>query len=358
MSGKKIKRTLTTLIVIVAALAGIGWVLSNNKKENEAKTAVVAERNASVAVKTAEAIKKPLNLDFTANGNFTPYQQLNFSSETAGRVVSVLVKEGDRVRKGQSLAVIKTDNLNIELQSAQENYQNALQDKSRFENAFKTGGVTRQQLDQAELALKNAAFRVEQAKVRIADANIRASIDGTINKRYIEPGAVLNPGTQLFELVDVSKLKLKVQVNESQVAQLKTGDKVKVKVSVFPDKTFEGVIRFIAAKADDALNFPVEIEMANTNNSGVKAGMFATAVFNFPPSAPSLVVPRSAFLGSVNSNQVFVVKDGDEVRLQQVVAGRILGDEVEILDGLNEHDKVITSGQVNLTDGAKISFIE
>ncbi len=358
MSGKKIRRTLTTLIVIVAALAAIGWVLSNNKKKNEEKTAIVSERNAFVAVKIAEVVKRPLNLDFTANGNFAPYQQLNFSSETAGRVVSVLVKEGDRVKKGQPLAVIKIDNLNIELQSAKENYQNASQDKLRFENAFKTGGVTRQQLDQAELALKNAEFKVEQAKVKIADANIRASIDGTVNKRYIEPGAVLNPGTQLFELVDVSRLKLKVQVNESQVAQLKTGDKVKVKVSVYPDKVFEGVIRFIAAKSDDALNFPVEIEMANTNNSGVKAGMFATAVFSFPPAAPSLIVPRSAFLGSVNSNQIFLVKNGNEAKLHQVVSGRILGEDVEVLEGLEEQDKVVVSGQVNLTDGAKLSFTQ
>ncbi|HRO46628.1 efflux RND transporter periplasmic adaptor subunit [Agriterribacter sp.] len=358
MSSKKITRALTTLIIIAAALAGISWVLANNKKKNEEKTDIVARRNTEVAVKTATVAQKAVNTDFTANGNFTPFQQLNFASETAGRVISVLVKEGDKVRKGQTLAVIKTDGLHVDLQSAADNYQNALQDKNRFENAFKTGGVTQQQLDQAELSLKNAAFRVEQAKIKITDANIRASINGTINKRFIEPGAVLNPGTQLFELVDVSKLKLKVQVNEAQVAQLKTGDKVQVKVSVFPDRIFEGVISFIAAKSDDALNFPVEIEMANTAGAGVKAGMFATAMFHFPAPPPSLVIPRTAFTGSVSSNQVFVLTGDGTARLQQVVAGRITGDEVEILSGLREGDKVITSGQVNLSDGAKAAVIQ
>ena len=358
MSSKKIIRAFTTLIIIVAAFAGISWVLTNNKNKNEEKTAIVAQRNTEVAVKAATVAKKSVDMDFSANGNFTPFQQLNFASETAGRVIHVLVKEGDKVRRGQTLAVIKTEGLQVDLQSAEEQYQNALQDKKRFENAFKTGGVTQQQLDQAELTWKNAAFRVEQAKIRITDANIRASINGTINKRFIEPGAVLNPGTQLFELVDVSKLKLKVQVNEAQVAQLKTGDKVQVKVSVFPDRVFGGVISFIAAKSDDALNFPVEIEMTNTTGTGVKAGMFATAMFHFPAPAPSLIIPRTAFAGSVSSNQVFVLTNDGTARLQQVVAGRITGNEVEILNGLNEGDKVITSGQVNLNDGAKVAVIQ
>ncbi|HTN05474.1 efflux RND transporter periplasmic adaptor subunit [Agriterribacter sp.] len=358
MSSKKIMRTLTTLVIIAAAFAGISWVLTNNKKKNDEKTAIVARRNTEVAVKVATAEQKSVNMDFTANGNFTPVQQLNFASETAGRVIHVLVKEGEKVKKGQTLAVIKTDGLHVDLQSAEEQYQNALRDKNRFENAFKTGGVTRQQLDQAELTLKNAAFRVAQAKIKITDANIRASINGTINRRFIEPGAVLNPGTQLFELVDVSKLKLKVQVNEAQVAQLKTGDRVQVKVSVFPNKVFEGVIGFIAAKSDDALNFPVEIEMTNTTGAGVKAGMFATAMFHFPAAATSLVIPRTAFTGSVSSNQVFVLTNEGTARLQQVVAGRITGNEVEILSGLREGDKVIISGQVNVSNGSKVAVIQ
>jgi len=356
--SKKIIRILSPIIIIAAVLTSIGWVLSNNKKKNEEKTAVAAQKLSEVAVKTAEVVKKPVNINFSANGNFIPYQQLNFSAETSGRVVNVLVREGDRVRKGQILAAVKTDGLNIDLQSAEENYQNALQDKVRFENAFSTGGVTQQQLDQAILALKNAAFRVEQARIRIGDATIKASISGIVNKRFIEPGAVLNPGAPLFELVDVSKLKLNVKVNEMQVAQIKTGDKVKVKASVFPDKEFTGTIRFIAPKADEALNFPVEIEMANNAAQQVKAGMFATAIFEFPEPPASLVIPRTAFMGSVSNNEVFVVGEGGVSHLVKVTPGRIVGDEVEILQGLTEGDTVIISGQANLFEGSKINVLQ
>ena len=318
---------------------------------------VVATSDTDVAVRIHQVQMQPVDQDFAANGTFAPAQELKFSAENSGRVVRVLVDEGSRVRKGQTLAVINTNTLNLDLETAQAAYNNALRDKERYENAFATGGVTQQQLDQAKLALENARARVAQARIRIGDANIKSSINGVVNKRLIEPGAVVAPGTALFELVDVSSLKLQVNVNEHQVAQLKEGDKVTVTASVYPDKTFDGKVSFIAPKADNSLNFPVEIEIANGAGNELKAGMYGTAVFGFPNQSPSLVVPRSAFVGGVNSNQLFIMDAANKAHLKKVVAGRVFGDQVEILNGLAEGDVVITSGQIKLSDGSKVSAI-
>jgi RND family efflux transporter MFP subunit len=359
MRKKKIISAFITVAIIAGVFVLIGSVLANNKKKNAENTAVVAQTTGGdVAVRVTPVQKESIALDFSANGNFAPAQQMNFAAENSGRVVRVLVDEGSYVRPGQTLAIIKTDLLSIDLETAQAAYQNALRDKQRYENAFQTGGVTQQQLDQVKLNLENAAARVQQARVRVNDANIKSTISGIVNKRYIEPGAVVNPGTQLFELVNVSKLKLAITVNEMQVANLKVGDKVSVKASVFPDRTFGGTVTFIAPKADNSLNFPVEIEIASNPNSMLKAGMYGTAVFNFGNTPPVVVVPRSAFVGSVSSNQVFVVENGATARLRNVVAGRVMGDKVEVLQGLNEGETIITSGQINLADGSKISPIK
>jgi RND family efflux transporter MFP subunit len=357
------KNKLVRIFVIVGILAGvfvlIGSVLANNKKKNAAKTAVVAQTGSSdVAVRVSQVKKEAILVDFSANGNFAPAQQMNFASENSGRVVRVLVDEGSYVHKGQTLAIIKTDVLNIDLEAAQAAYQNAARDKERYENAFETGGVTKQQLDQSKLALENAAARVAQARIRVSDANIRSSINGIVNKRLIEPGAVVGPGTQLFELVDVSRLKLALTVNETQVANLKTGDKVEVRASVFPDKTYAGTVTFIAPKADASLNFPIEIELASNPGNQLKAGMYGTAIFHFGNATPVVVVPRTAFVGSVSSNQVFVVDKDQKARLRSVVAGRVFGDKVEVLQGLNESESIITSGQINLSDGSKVTTIQ
>jgi RND family efflux transporter MFP subunit len=359
MRKKNILRVAITVGVLIGVLVLIGSVLANNKKKNAAQTAVVAQTTGGdVAVRVSPVQKQSIGLDFSANGNFAPAQQMNFASENSGRVTRVLVDEGSYVRRGQTLAIIKTDVLSIDLETAQAAYQNALRDKQRYENAFQTGGVTQQQLDQAKLALENAQARVAQARIRVSDANIKSSINGIVNKRYIEPGAVVNPGTQLFELVDVSRLKLAITVNETQVANLKVGDKVDVKASVFPDKNYGGTVSFIAPKADASLNFPVEIEIASNPGNRLKAGMYGTAVFSFGNTTPVTTIPRSAFVGSVSTNQVFVVEAGNTARLRNVIAGRVLGDKVEVLQGLNEGESIITSGQINLADGSKITPIK
>src|SRR5690606_24109449 len=109
-----------------------------------------------------------------------------------------------------------------------------------------------------------------------------------------------NAGTQLFELVNVSKLKLKVTVSESQIANLKVGSVVNVKASVYPDKEFSGKITFIAPKADESLNFPIEIEITNNANNEIKAGMYGTATFSAAKNNQGEIktVSRSAFVGS------------------------------------------------------------
>ncbi len=349
------KKIIITIVVIAATLGIIGYVLTNNKKKNEAETAVVAEKNTSISVKSDTIKSEIVSTDFIANGIFAPLQELSFSAENSGRVTKVLVKEGSVVKIGQTLAVIKADKISVDVQSAKANYQNALADSQRFENAFKTGGVTKQQVDQAKLALSNAKAALDQANINFGDATIRATINGIVNKKYIEPGSVVAPGTQLFDLVNVSKLKLKVAVNENQVASLKVGSTIKVKASVYPDKEFSGKITFIAPMADESLNFPIEIEITNNANNDLKAGMYGTANFetNSTQKTPLRIVPRNAFVGSVSNNQVFVIKDGT-AKLTKIVSGKIFGEKVEVLEGLNDGDVVVVSGQINLIDGAKV----
>lgn len=347
------KKVIIGILTFVVAGILIGWVLSNNKKKNEQKVEVVSEGTGAAPVKVVAVSRESLDLQFSANGNFVPNQDLQLSAENSGRVTSIRVKEGDYVSKGQVLATIDDKYLSLDLQTANEAYQKLKTDKQRYESSFKTGGVTRAQLDEIELQLRNAEIRVEQAQRRIHDASVKAPFGGVINKKMIEMGAFLSPGTPLFDIVDVSNLKLNVAVNERQVVQLKKGDKVEITVPVFPDKKFTGTISFISSKADAALNFPVEIKVDNQKGQSIKAGMYASANFKFDNSGSKILIPRSAFVGSVNNNEVYVVK-GNKAELRHVTPGAVIGERVEILDGLTEGEQVVVSGQINLNDGETV----
>ena len=192
------KKNIIYILTILVVLALIAFILMNNKQENQAKTDIVAQKNASVTVKVDTVKMETIPLNFTANGNFEPFKELDFSAEKPGRVVRVLVEEGDHVRVGKTLAVVRSEQVSAELHAAEAAYQNASKNFNRFENALKTGGVTEQQMDQAKLTLVTAQSRLEQARVNASDVSIKATIKGVVNKRFIEPGSVLATATPMY----------------------------------------------------------------------------------------------------------------------------------------------------------------
>ncbi len=348
------KRLIITIVVILGFGALIAWILTKNKQENEAKTAVVAQKDATVVVTAIRVEEQPVNLDFTANGNFVANQDLKLMAEASGRITSLLVDEGAFVSKGQTLARIDAEYASLDVQRVEDALAKLRTDYGRYKSSYETGGVTKAQLDEIELALRNTENQLQQAQRRLQDAEVRAPISGVINKRSVEIGAFVGPGTELFEIVDVSRLKLQVTANESQVVQIKPGDRIEISSSVFPEARFQGTVRFIAVKADNSLNYPIEIEVENPGQSGLKAGMYATAHFTFPAREPQIVVPRSAFLGSVSSNQVYVMAADSSATLRDVVPGQVIGEQVVILEGLEVGEILITSGQINLNQGVKV----
>ena len=353
------KKTLI-YIVIAAVLVGLAaYKISSNKSKQEAEVAEVAKEVDKINVNVVTVQYESINTDYTANGTFLPKAETNLSSEISGKVVSVLVKEGSRVGAGQVVATIKKDAIEVDMSQAQNNLQNAIIDNQRYENAFKTGGVTKQQLDNSRLQLKNAQAAVRAQSVRVNNAAVRAGISGTINKRMVEPGAVVSPGTPMFEIVNINTLKLSVLVDESQISKLQIGQVVPISVNVYPEDSYSGKITFIAPKSDASLNFPVEIEVSN--NGKLKAGMYATAVFKTNNGASNqslLTVPVEAFVNGVTSGQLFIVDNNGTAKLIKVTIGKVYGNRVHIISGLKEGEQVITSGQINLDNGSKINIVK
>ncbi|MCY4778872.1 efflux RND transporter periplasmic adaptor subunit [Sphingobacterium sp. UT-1RO-CII-1] len=351
------KRGIITILILAAAFAGIMFVLNKNKAKNEADTAVVAVQNEAVAVRVDTAKVRSVNAQYLTNGIFMPKQEVKISSETAGKVIRVLVEEGATVRAGQTLAIVDGDKQNVNVSNAQAVFNNAQAELERFESAFSTGGVTKQQLDQVKLQLENAKNNLKSAQLTASDVNIVASFAGVVNKRNIEPGSYVAPGQELFEIVNISTLKLRVPVDEKNITQVQLGQTIKIETAVLPDTSFVGRVIFIAPKADASLNFPVDLEVSTGKDNLLKAGMYATASFGDVAETAVLVIPRNAFVGSISSNQVFIVEKGKAV-LKNAVAGRSFGDYIEVSSGLTAGDQVIVSGQINLLDGNAVEIIK
>jgi len=349
------KKFLLYTVVIVAVLALIIWKLQTNKKESSARTAEVKEQTSgAVPVQVAKAAYNTFDRDFSANGNFAAVSQVEFSSEVAGRITQLYVDNGSVVHPGMVLARIDNDIVNADLQTAKNNLSQTRTDFERYTKALASGGVTQKQVDDARLQYNNAQSRYKQVSKNIANTTIKSPINGIVNRNNVNVGTYLSLGTKMFEIVDISKLKLVVNVPESQVVNLKMNDKVKVTANVYPEVSYSGKITFIAAAGDATLNYPVEVEVTNVKGKQLRAGMYGTANFSLPEQAPALLIPRTAFFGGLNNNSVYVIDNG-KAKTRRVVGGRVFGDKVEVRGGLKEGETVIISGQVNLTDGTPVN---
>ena len=318
-----------TIVVIVALMGLMAFRLYSNKQKNAEEVAIVAQKEAQVAVRAAKVAEEKVADLFTANGTFVA---------------------------GQVLAQTKADRTNVQLDNAKAALETAKSDLKRFESAFQTGGVTAQQLEQARLQLKNAQANYNSAAIASGDTAIRSKINGIVTSKEVEEGTLVAAGQTLFNVVNIDNLKLKITVDESQVGQLKVGDVVKIKPSTSPELV-EGKITFIAPKSNSALKFPVEILVANKDKK-LKAGMYASAQFgNDNNEITALVVPHSAFVGSVSQNKIFKIVN-NKAEMVNVKSGRNFGDKVEIISGLTAGDEVITSGQINIDNGTPIKIVQ
>lgn len=351
------KRTIITIIIVAIAIAAAAFVLVNNKKKMQVETDLAKKVNPTTPVQVAEVKEENVGGTFTATGSFAPSKQTVVVTEVAGKVIRLLVDEGQYVNKGQLLARIDFATLEADLQSAEANLQKLTTDKTRYERLVKSGGVTQAQLDDINLNYVNAEARTISARKKLADTYIKAPFAGYINKRFVEEGTYVGVAKELFEIVETTKLTMIVNVSEGQVLAASEAKNVRVTADVFPGTEYPAKVKFIAAKADANLNFPVELEISNIKNKPLRAGMYGRATFEMPNGRLSLLVPRAAIIGSVNDAQVFVISGDSSVSLKKIVAGPQYGSAIEVVEGLSKGDRVVTSGQINLTDGARVTVL-
>lgn len=344
------------ILAVCGAIALIVGVLVSNKRAAAERTRKLAEFSSTVAVRAEVVASCEYSGGFTSVGVLEALRDLSFLSDVTGRVVRIYVDEGQSVKKGQLLMQIDSEMLSAEAASNEATYNALKKDYERFKNANAQGGVTDQQLDNIRTQMIAAESRYLTSRRRLADASVKAPIGGSIEKRYVEVGSFVNPGSKLFDIVDVSELKASCFVTEKQRLNLLRGQSVLLRADAFPGESFEGRLSFVGEKADRSLNFPVEIAIKG-DKKGLKPGMFVTAVFEPEEQKQGILVPRSAVGGSVQAAHVFVLSKG-KAKKRKVVTGNMVDERIELLEGLQPGDSIVVAGLINLTDGAPVRVVE
>jgi RND family efflux transporter MFP subunit len=311
-------------------------------------------------VSVENAAKKELSESLSLVGVITANNDVNVISETQGKVTAVFAQVGDYKTAGSVLVQVDDELKKAALMSAEANYEKAKKDYERFQELYKQKSASGSQLDQAKLGAAVAESQYIIAKRQYEDTKIKTPISGVVTSRLVDVGSMVMGAPQatlVANVVDISKLKVKLNVTESDVFKLKVGDQVSVTTDVYPGVTFKGRIETISSKADDAHTYPIEVTVMNDKANPLKAGMFARVSFSNLDDRSGIVIPREALTGSVKNPQVFVVENG-VAKLRDLVLGGEAGTSVQVLRGLMEGETIVVSGQNNLVDGVSVQIVK
>jgi RND family efflux transporter MFP subunit len=343
-------------------IAGLAAILIHNKSVADAKA--VAPAPVPTSVVTMRLAATTLADSTTLVGAVEAANDVPVTSETQGRITSVLASAGTVLRAGAAIVQVDTHLKKASLMSAEATFNKATQDAKRYEALHAEGNATAADVENFKLQAKTAEAQYLTAKRQLDDATVRTPISGTLTERPVNVGMMLQPGTVVGTVVDISTLKLRVAVSESVVLTLKAGSRVQVFADVHPNILFSGTIRAIAAKADNAGSYPVEISFPNSTTHPLKAGMTARVAFSTVAAAASsiatpstLAVPRLAVVKQLvggNEQSIIFVAENNVARARVVQLGASIGELVQVRSGLQAGDDVVVQGQNLLRDGVAV----
>ncbi|MDB5892040.1 MAG: efflux transporter periplasmic adaptor subunit [Polaromonas sp.] len=360
------KRHRITIILIAIALLIAGAVaiyFINSKPPAEKAAAAPAKPALTVTTARPEPVSLPVKL--SANGNIAAWQEAIIGSEAAGlRLTEVRANVGDRVTKGQVLAVFALESVQAEvaqtrasLAEAEATALDAAGNAAKARTLQASGALSEQQINQYLTLEKTAKARLEAARatltvqqVRLRQTRLLAPDNGIISARSATVGAVVGAGTELFRMIRGGRLEWRAEVTSAELARIRTGTPVTLVAANGAE--VNGKTRMVGPTVDpqtrSALVY-VDLPAAADNNP-FKAGMFARGEFELG-STNALTLPQRAIVVRDGFNHAFVLGDDNRVRQVKLQTGRLAGDRIEILSGLGADARVAVDGAGFLNDG-------
>ncbi len=339
-------------VLIVVVVVGI---LFHNKAQMQAKSKTNVITSYPVSVTTVEQAQLAETLSLV--GTIVANNDVPVVSETQGRVVAVLAKVGDFTPAGSVLVQVDDELKKAEFMKAEVLYERAKKDAERFKSLREEHAATEWQKENAWQAFKVAEAEYIRAKKAYRDTRVSTPIAGVVTARPVDVGTMVQPGMVVANVVDISRLKVKLSVAEREVFKMNVGDAVEITTDVYPGVQFAGTIASISAKADESHTYPVEVTLANSKQHPLKAGMFGRVTFVSIPKVQGLSIPREALVGSVKQPHVFVVTNGMAMQ-RNLVVGDIVGNRVVVVEGVREGEIVVVNGQNNLKDSVLVEIVK
>jgi len=312
--------------------------------------------------------KQVLRQEVSLSGVIQPIHKVDIVSEVSGKVTRIVKDLGQRITHRDTLAYIDDEiphsnykQSQAQWLSAKNNLKIAQLNLSSDRSLFDSGDISELAFQSSQLVLKTAEANLLSAKAALtlakkgySDTRITSPFSGQISRSHLDLGMMVQPGMVLYQVVDLSTMKLELGLSQDIIRFLQVGSDVQLSISALDGKRFKGSVKFVSPAADEVSGtFAAEIHIPNPANSGIRAGMTARAILFLSDPEPLIAVPDEALIRYNGTADIYRVEQGKAI-ITNVSLGSKRGAHTVINTGLASGDTIVVVGQNQLGQNSKV----
>jgi membrane fusion protein, multidrug efflux system len=348
------KRTILYIVLALVLIAIVAIRLKNNK-ETIVNRVYHYDKEQAINVQSTTLKLESIKSDKSYTGTFDPDKETKVSADIQGKINSVLVDGGSKVKKGDPLIQLDNTLLKYQLQTVDIQIEGLEADVKRFEILANADAIQGIQLEKAGLGLRSAQVQKATLIEQINKTTIRAPFNGIVTAKITEVGAFAAPGIPLLQITDISNLKFTVNVAEDKLDQFNLNQLYSIKADVYPEIELSGKVIMVGSKSNMGNSYPVQFSVKNTPELKIKSGMFGQVNQNNLSDDKFIIIPASSIVGTNIQPQVYTIINGKAI-LKNITVSSRFEDKAVISDGLTENEVIIINGFINLFDGANVIY--
>jgi len=303
----------------------------------------------------AEAVVvRPASLSsvYQSSGNLLANEAINVYPEVTGRITSIHFREGSYVHKGDLLVQLYDSDIRAQIQKLKAQRELQVLTKSRQDELLAINGISRQEYDNTVTQIASIDADIAYNEAQLRRYQIRASFDGMIGLRNVSVGAVVTSATLITVIQQVNPLKLDFPVPEQYKGVIKGGDQVRFTVTGISD-TLSGTIAAIQPGADVTTRTVTMRAVVPNADRKLIPGAFANVYLTIGRNSSAITIPSQSVIPTTRDKKVAVLRNG-KAELVTVTTGIRTAEEVEVLQGLQAGDTVLTTGMMQVKPGMPV----
>ena len=314
------------------------------------------EETPAIPVETTTPIRGDIDATYTGTAPIEAFSEATVIAKVEGDVRQILVEEGDTVVKNQVLARLDGDRLRLEMNESQARLRKMQRDFERNQELTETGLISEGDFEKIKFDLEALQAAYNLANLELDYTQIRAPIDGVVSERFIKIGNTIKAGDPIFHVTSLSPLVAYLHVPEREYRQIAAGQPAGIRIDALGGDPILAYVTRVSPIVDPATGtFKITIEIGNEQKR-IKPGMFGRMAITYDRHENALQIPRSAIIESATATSVLVEEEGIAIR-KAVQTGYSFNGMIEITNGLDDGENVITVGQVGLKSDSRVNVI-